>query len=101
MSESETPRRLVSADVIRMQHEALTAALTRTAEPYVTVEFTRNAKGETQISTKISAPVNGEGFDLHAAATAVYNEAQSVYETATRRYPTSAGTVTNDSPPFE
>ncbi len=91
MPETETPRRLVNADVIRMQHELALAQATRSGEPYVTVEFTRNAKGDTQISTKVSAPGGTDAAELNALALTVHLEAQAVYDAATAKYPSANG----------
>jgi hypothetical protein len=74
-----------------MQHELALAQATRSGEPYVTVEFTRNAKGETQISTKVSAPAGTDGEKLRELAIIVQREAEAVYDTATARYPSTNG----------
>ena len=53
----ETPRRLVSADYIRMQHEVAMAQAERHAEPSVTVECDDTAKGDTSPTVKVWAPL--------------------------------------------
>ena len=60
---TDEPRRLVSADVIRMQHELALAQATRSPEPSVSVDVETTAKGEAKPSVKVYAPM---GCD-HAA----------------------------------
>jgi hypothetical protein len=86
MPETE-PRRLVNADVIRMQHELSMAQATRAAEPYVTVEFTRNAKGETQISTKVSAPSGATLTELNELSERVLRVAKVTYGESVLAHP--------------
>jgi hypothetical protein len=77
------------AGEVERLHELLVAQATRSGEPYVTVEHTLNAKGDTQTSTKVSAPF---GFDLNALATyadGVESIAYDTYRTAIARYPRS------------
>lgn len=98
--ERETPRRLRAADVIAGQREIidqLTHRQSRVGDASVT--FTRNAKGETQISVEVSAPVGTDDRELGETAVKVYAEAVARYEEAIRRFPTATGTVTNDAPP--
>lgn len=100
--EREAPKRLRAADVIETLEGALSAALTRRdAEAYVTVDLTRNAKGETQASTKIAAPFGHDLQALEAYAAEVQRIAVATHERTLRRFPTSGGTVTNDGPPLE
>lgn len=99
MSEHDETRRMVSADYYRKQHEALMAALTRSGEPYVTVELSRNAKGETQHSVKVSAPAGHDLPALEDYANHVRLLAVKAYEATSMRFPTATGTVTNDAPP--
>jgi hypothetical protein len=68
-------------------HELLVTQATRSGEPYVTVEFTRNAKGDTQISTKVSAPGGTDPAELAKLGDQVYAQAAAIYETATEKYP--------------
>lgn len=97
----QAPRRLRATDVI----ETLEGTIQRLTErhtasaPQVAVDFTRNAKGETQIGVKVTANMDADREALAGFLAAVYDEAETVYERATRRYPTSTGTVTNDAPP--
>jgi hypothetical protein len=100
VSTPEPPRRLRAADVIdnlQSTIEALTVRPPRQCD--VEVTFTRNAKGETQTSVKVAAPHGTDPNELTALAGQVYATASATYETATRRYPTLAGTPTNDPPP--
>jgi hypothetical protein len=98
---TEAPKRLRAADVIETLENTLRNVTTRRdSEPYVTVDLTRNAKGETQASTKVSAPF---GCDLEALAE--YAEtvrliAVTTHEATLRRFPTAAGKVTNDGEPI-
>lgn len=96
---ADEPRRLVNADVIRMQHELALAQATRSGEPYVTVELSRNAKGETQHSVKISVPVGHSLPEVKDYAESVRIYAVETYEKTSMRFPTATGTVTNDAPP--
>jgi len=89
--EATAPRRLRAQDVIEQQQAALLAALTRSGEPYVTVEHTLNAKGDTQTSVKVSAPM---GHDLQALtdyAEGVEQLAAFIYGEAIARHPRTNG----------
>jgi hypothetical protein len=95
------PRRLRAVDVID-QLQATIQRLTERhtpASPSAAVDFTRNAKGETQIGVKVTVNMDADREALAAFLLDVYNQAQAIYERATMRYPTSTGTVTNDPPP--
>lgn len=92
----EAPRRLRAQDVIDAQQRTIEQLTTRSNEPYVTVEFTRNAKGETQISTKVSAPGDVNGDALEALSTTVYNDAVKLYADACAKYPTGTGFARNE-----
>ncbi len=97
----EPPRRIRAADVIA-DLQATIARLTERhthAAPAVAVDFTRNAKGETQIGVKVTVNMEADLSALPAFFDAVYGHAAATYERATMRYPTSEGTVTNDAPP--
>ena len=101
-TEREAPKRLRAADVIATLEDTLRAVTTRRdSEPYVTVDLTRNAKGETQMSTKVSAPFGFDIDTLRAYAADVQAVAVETHERSLRRFPTSSGTVTNDGPPIE
>jgi hypothetical protein len=76
------------AGEVERLHELLVAQATRSGEPYVTVEFTRNAKGDTQINTKVSAPGGCDVEALTELSATVYGEAVTIYERANMRYPT-------------
>jgi hypothetical protein len=96
VSATEAPRRLRAADVIDAQQRIIEQLTTRSNEPYVTVEFTRNAKGETQISTKVSAPGDVDQDELTRLADRVYLAAQETYNEACAKYPTGTGFVRNE-----
>lgn len=99
----EQPRRLRALDVID-QLQATIERLTErrtSSSPSVAVDFTRNAKGDTQTSVKVTANMDCDLTALPAFLDGVYAEAQRVYERATMRYPTASGKPTNDPPPGE
>ena len=94
------PRRLRAQDVIDQQARTIEQLTTRA--PRVgdaKISFTRNAKGETQISVEVGAPMGVDHVELSHHVSEVYATAWGTYEAATRRYPTSEGTVTNDEAP--
>jgi spore germination cell wall hydrolase CwlJ-like protein len=94
--EATAPRRLRAQDVIDAQQRTIEQLTTRSNEPYVTVEFTRNAKGETQITTKISASGRASAQDLDLLAAAVYDQAVETYGTACMKFPTGTGFARNE-----
>jgi hypothetical protein len=75
------------AGEVERLHELLVAQATRSGEPYVTVEHTLNAKGDTQTSTKVSAPFGADLTALEDYAHAVEKIAANTYAAATSRYP--------------
>jgi UDP-N-acetylmuramate-alanine ligase len=77
------------AGEVERLHELLVAQATRSGEPYVTVEHTLNAKGDTQTSTKVSAPFGFDLNDLDDYAHHVEKIAANIYAAATSRYPRS------------
>lgn len=85
--EATAPRRLRAQDVIDAQQRTIEQLTTRSGEPYVTVEFTRNAKGDTQISTKVSAPLSVEQDELTRLSDRVLVAAKAVYDDAAKSYP--------------
>lgn len=87
------------AGEVERLHALLTAQATRSGEPYVTVELSRNAKGETQHTSKVSAPAGYDLDDLAQYAEAVRQIAVESYEKTSMRFPTAIGTVTNDAAP--
>jgi hypothetical protein len=92
MTAPEAPRRLRAGDVIADLQALLELALSRSpGEPYVTVEHTLNAKGDTQTSTKVSAPLGHDITALTRHAKDVEALAFLVYEKATGRYPRTNG----------
>lgn len=100
MATPEKPRRLRAADVI----EDLRATIRNLTErhtggsPQVAADFTRNAKGETQISFKLTANMEADLTAVEEHARAVLDVALRQYERATMRYPRSTGTPTEDGP---
>ena len=70
---------------------ALLAALTRSGEPYVTVEHTLNAKGDTQTSVKVSAPMGCDREALEKHASDVQIVAAHLYAAALTQHPRTNG----------
>jgi hypothetical protein len=89
--EATAPRRLRAADVIDTQQRIIEQLTQRSSEPYVTVEHTLNAKGDTQTSVKVSAPMGHDVDALHLYAREVEKVAADIYVTATLRYPRTNG----------
>jgi hypothetical protein len=88
MPDQEAPRRLRAQDVIDAQARTIEQLLTRSpGEPYVTVEHTLNAKGDTQTSVKVSAPASANMAELEVLCANVERAAADVYDEATARYP--------------
>lgn len=94
---TEPPRRLRAQDVIDNLQHTIESLTTRSSEPYVSVEFTRNAKGETQISTKVSAPGGTDLKALRVLSSDVQRVARETYNASTQSYPTVGGLVRNDA----
>ena len=95
--EREAPKRLRAADVIDNLQATIAQLTTRSpGRADVAVEFTRNAKGETQIATKIGAPQGTDADELAALAAGVLAVAQTTYEAACAKYPTGTGHVRNE-----
>jgi hypothetical protein len=92
----EPARRLRAADVIATLEAALQSALTHTRVPDVSVEFTRNAKGETQIKTQVSAPAGSDAAELAILAGNAMGTAREVYEAACAAYPAGSGFPRNE-----
>jgi hypothetical protein len=92
----EPARRLRAADVIATLEAALQSSLTHTRVPDVTVEFTRNAKGETQIKTQVSAPAGTAADELLALSVNALSVAKSSYEAACAAYPAGSGFPRNE-----
>lgn len=99
--ERPAPRRLRAADVIDSQAETIRALTERRTSgiPNVSCDFTRNAKGETQIKVEVDANLEANMDDVRAHALSVVDVAIAAYERAAMRFPTAEGTVTNDDPP--
>lgn len=92
MNTPEAPRRLRAQDVIDAQAKTIEQLLTRSpGEPYVTVEHTLNAKGDTQTSIKVSAPMGHDLQALQDYAEGVEIVAANLYDGATSRYPRTNG----------
>ena len=81
------PRRLRAQDVIDQQAHVIELLTTKQSEPYVSVEFSRNAKGETQISTKVSAPGGTDPDVLNTLAQTVFEQARDTYQDAQDAHP--------------
>lgn len=90
-STDEAPRRLRAQDVIDNLQRTIELLTTRSGEPYVTVEHTLNAKGDTQTSVKVSAPASANMADLEVLCANVERAAADVYDEATARYPRTNG----------
>jgi hypothetical protein len=93
---TEAPRRHTLTDAYNDAQRIIEQLTTRSTEPYVSVELTRNAKGETQISTKVSAPGGVDYDELDRVSTIVYAQALATYNAATAAFPTGTGFVRND-----
>ena len=89
--EATAPRRLRAQDVIEGYKEIIEQLTQRGTEPYVTVEHTLNAKGDTQTSVKVSAPMGHDVDELQTYAISVECVAARVYEQAKGRYPRTNG----------
>lgn len=87
----EAPRRLRAQDVIDAQQRTIEQLTTRSGEPYVTVEHTLNAKGDTQTSVKVSAPMGHDVDALREYAAHVEGLAAETYNTAIARHPRTNG----------
>ena len=89
--EATAPRRLRAQDVIDAQQRTIEQLTTRSGEPYVTVEHTLNAKGDTQTSVKVSAPMGHDIQALDDYALNVELVAFDAYKKAISRYPRTNG----------
>ncbi len=89
--EATAPRRLRAQDVIDAQQRIIEQLTTRSGEPYVTVEHTLNAKGDTQTSVKVSAPLHSDLDELSEYAVGVENIAADLYAKAIARHPRTNG----------
>lgn len=86
------PRRLRAQDVIDAQQKTIDQLTTRTsAEPYVTVEHTLNAKGDTQTTVKVTAPLGCDVDTLTVFAQYVETLSYKTYTDAIGRYPRTNG----------
>lgn len=81
------PRRLVNADVIRMQHELAMAQATRSPEPSVSVECDDTAKGDTTPTVKLWAPLGCDLAALKAHAQEVARIAVEVHKDVQAHFP--------------
>jgi hypothetical protein len=93
---TEAPRRHTLTDAYNDAQRIIEQLTTRSTEPYVSVEFTRNAKGETQISTKVGAPGGTHPDALAILTRDALAAAASTYDAATAKYPSASGFVRND-----
>ena len=92
----EAPKRLRAADVIQRYSETIEALVSRSTRGDVAVEFTRNAKGATQIAIKVAAPAGVARDELDALAADVYEVATKLYEDACAKFPTDSGYARNE-----
>ncbi len=92
----EPPKRLRAADVIAQQADTIEALTSRPARGDVSVAFTRNAKGGTQIDVKVATVAGMERADLDNLATDAFDVAAKLYEDACAKYPTDTGLVRNE-----
>lgn len=89
---TEAPRRLRAADVIDAQQAIIEQLLTRSPrEPYVTVEHTLNAKGDTQTSVSVAASLGFDVAVLNEHAANVERIAAETYDVACNRHPRTNG----------
>ncbi len=94
-----TPR-MNAATLAAYQHEERMAQIAKPGRVGdAKIGFSRNAKGETQISVEVAAPVGTITGELSEHARDVFDVALFQYEAACRRFPTASGTVTNDEAP--
>lgn len=88
-----TPRnaahRLTASEFIDQQAETIRALTERhtSGPPQVVVNFTRNAKSETQVDVKVTANVDTDHRALSAHADTTFRLAVGLYERALRLYP--------------
>ena len=82
----ETPRRLRTADLIRW-FDQMTEK--HASEPSASVELSRNAKGETQMTVKVYAAAGADEADVKRATEHAYDQAVQAYEAARAAYPFS------------
>lgn len=88
MSATETPRRLTLADAYRDAQHVIDQLTTRTAsEPSASVEISRNAAGNAQISVKVYALANADEADVKAATERAFNQATDAYDSLCTKYP--------------
>jgi hypothetical protein len=82
-------KRPTLTEELEKAHGMIDALLTRRqTDPAASVEFTRNAKGATQVAVKVTDKPD-----------AAYETALALYERACQRFPTPEGYVTSDEPP--
>ena len=90
------PKRLRAADVIEQQAATIEALTSRPARGDVSVNFSRNAKGATQIDVKVATVAGMTRADLDALAADAFEVATKLYEDACAKYPTDTGHVRNE-----
>lgn len=72
----EPPRRLRAADVIDAQQATIERLTTRRSTEGASVELTRNAKGDVQISVKIT---DDDADEAHRQAVAIFDALDKLY----------------------
>ena len=75
----EPPRRLRAADVIDAQQATIERLTTRRSSEGASVELTRNAKGDVQISVKIT---DDDADEAHRQAVAIFDALDKLYPRA-------------------
>lgn len=76
MSDREPPKRLRASDVIDAQQSTIERLTTRRSTEGASVELTRNAKGDVQISVKVT---DDEPRTAYSAAYALFEELCAAY----------------------
>lgn len=86
----ETPVRPSWRIAYQDAQEVIERLTTRTAtEPSASVELSRNAKGETQMTVKVYAAAGADEADVKRATEHAYDQAVQAYEAARAAYPFS------------
>lgn len=81
-------RRLTLADAYRNAQHVIDQLTTRTStEPSASVELSRNAKGEVQLSVKVFAPSSAEAEDVQRATEHAYDQATAAFDALAVRHP--------------
>lgn len=84
MNAIETPRRWYTADWLALVERMVTR---NTTEPSASVEISRNAAGNAQISVKVYALAHADEADVKAATERAFNQATDAYDALCAQYP--------------